>query len=183
MTKMKSLITPYNFLLFTLTLFSFTVNGQQSNSTTVNPGSIADPVIKVVDYGGLIPVYTKQNDTLYVVNFWATWCRPCVEELPHFMAVDGKYRGNKKYKMILVSLDDAEKANGTVKNFAKRLKLDVDHYLLDDIKKMNEWIPSVDKSWSGSIPATLFIKNGKSLQFVENSLSMDELESIIKLHL
>jgi len=72
--------------------------------------------------------------------------------------------------MILVSLDDAEKANGTVKNFAKRLK-------------MNEWIPSVDKSWSGSIPATLFIKNGKSLQFVENSLSMDELESIIKLHL
>ena len=159
---MKSLITPYNFLLFTLTLFSFTVNGQQSNSTTVNPDSIADPVIKVVDYGGLIP---------------------CVEELPHFMAVDGKYRGNKKYKMILVSLDDAEKANGTVKNFAKRLKLDVDHYLLDDIKKMNEWIPSVDKSWSGSIPATLFIKNGKSLQFVENSLSMDELESIIKLHL
>lgn len=180
---MKRLITPYYFLLFTLTLFSLAVNGQQSNPTNGNPTTITDPVIKVVDYGGLMPVYTKDNDTLYVVNFWATWCRPCVEEMPHFMAVNGKYKGNKKYKMILVSLDDAEKANGTVKNFAKRLKLDVDHYLLDDVKKMNEWIPCVDKSWTGSIPATLFIKNGKSLQFVENSLSIDELEKIIKLHL
>lgn len=180
---MKRLNRQYYLLLFTLTIFSTAVTARQNPLSTTGSGNFADPVIKVVDYGGLVPVYSKQNDTLYVVNFWATWCRPCVEELPHFMVVDGKYRGTKKYKMILVSLDDAEKANGTVKNFAKRLNLDVEHYLLDDIKKMNEWIPGVDKSWTGSIPATLFIKNGKSLHFVENSLSIDELESIINLHL
>ncbi len=180
---MMRLITPYYFLLFTLPFFSLLANGQQSTTTTTDPFIIADPIIRVVDYNRLKPVYTKENDTLYVVNFWATWCRPCVEELPDFMSVNDRFKDNKKFKMILVSLDDAEKANGTVKNFAKRLKLNVDNYLLDDIKKMNEWIPDVDSLWSGSIPATLFIKNGRSLRFVENSLDKDELESIIKIYL
>ena len=180
---MKRLITPYFFLLFTLPFFSLDAKGQQSTSTTVDQVIVSEPVIRVVDYKRLKPIYTKENDTLYVVNFWATWCRPCVEELPHFMSVNDKFRENSRFKMILVSLDDAEKANGTVKNFAKRLKLNVDNYLLDDIKKMNEWIPDVDSLWSGSIPATLFIKNGRGLRFVENSLDKDELESIIKLYL
>lgn len=177
------LITPYYFLLFTLPFFSLVANGQQSTSTTVDPVIVSEPVIRVVDYKRLKPIYTKENDTLYVVNFWATWCRPCIEELPDFMVVNDRFKDNKKFKMILVSLDNAEKANGTVKNFAKRLKLNVDNYLLDDIKKMNEWIPDVDSLWSGSIPATLFIKNGRSLRFVENSLDKDELESIVKIYL
>ncbi|PKO98348.1 MAG: TlpA family protein disulfide reductase [Bacteroidetes bacterium HGW-Bacteroidetes-8] len=180
---MIRLITPYYFLLLTLPFFSLVANGQQSSSKTADSFIVADPVILVVDYNRLKPIYTKENDTLYVVNFWATWCRPCVEELPDFMVVNDRFKDNQKFKMILVSLDDAEKANGTVKNFAKRLKLNVDNYLLDDIKKMNEWIPDVDSLWSGSIPATLFIKNGRSLRFVENSLDKDELESIIKLYL
>ncbi|MDP3452162.1 MAG: TlpA family protein disulfide reductase [Bacteroidales bacterium] len=179
---MKRFITPYYALLFTLPFLTIATYSQQSITKAVG-NDIAEPVIKVLDYNTLKPVYTKENDTLYVVNFWATWCRPCVEELPHFMAVNEKYRENNRYKMILVSLDDAERATGAVKSFAKRLKLDVDHYLLDDIKKMNEWIPDVDSLWTGSIPATLFIKNGKSLQFAEKPLSKEELESIIKLHL
>ena len=139
--------------------------------------------IKVVNYDKLKPAYTNNSDTLYVVNFWATWCRPCVEELPHFMEVTGKFSNTEKFKMILVSLDDSERADNSVKNFAKRLKLNTDLYLLDDIKRMNEWIRDTDSSWSGSIPATLFVKKGKSLHFTEGTLSKEELETLIKKYL
>jgi hypothetical protein len=56
-------------------------------------------------------------------------------------------------------------------------------YLLDDIKKMNEWIPAVNKEWSGSIPATLVIKNGQTLSFDSRELSKDELIERIAKHL
>jgi thiol-disulfide isomerase/thioredoxin len=145
--------------------------------------TIEAQTIKVVNYNNLKPAYTNNSDTLYVVNFWATWCRPCVEELPHFMEVNEKFTNSARYKMILVSLDDSEKAGTTVTSFAKRLKLNTDLYLLDDIKRMNEWIRDTDSSWSGSIPATLFIKKGKSLHFTEGVLSKEELESLIKKNL
>ncbi len=139
--------------------------------------------IKVVNFEELYPTYTNQDDILYVVNFWATWCRPCVEELPHFMEINRKYRSNPKFRMILVSLDDPANLEKSVKSFARRLKLDTRSYLLDDIKRMNDWIPSVDKGWTGSIPATLFIKNGKTLKFSEGVLSKEELEEALLLHL
>ena len=152
-------------------------------STTFITPSLRAQTIKVVNYHHLKPAYTNSSDTLYVVNFWATWCRPCVEELPHFMEVNGKFNKAGRYKMILVSLDDSEKAGSTVTNFAKRLNLNTDLYLLDDIKRMNEWIRDTDSSWSGSIPATLFIKKGKSLHFTEGTLTKEELESLITKYL
>lgn len=99
------------------------------------------------------------------------------------MEVNGKFNKAGRYKMILVSLDDSEKAGSTVTNFAKRLNLNTDLYLLDDIKRMNEWIRDTDSSWSGSIPATLFIKKGKSLHFTEGTLTKEELESLITKYL
>ena len=139
-----------------------------------------DEEISVVNYYQLEPKFTKTDNVLYVVNFWATWCAPCVKELPDFMEVNSEFGNSDDFKMILVSLDDSEKLEGPVKEFIldKNLK-GVELYLLDDIKRMNEWIPAVDSSWSGSIPATLFIRNGKSLKFVQSALEKDELRKII----
>ena len=139
-----------------------------------------DEEISVVNYYQLEPKFTKTDNVLYVVNFWATWCAPCVKELPDFMEVNSEFGNSDDFKMILVSLDDSEKLEGPVKKFIldKNLK-NVELYLLDDIKRMNEWIPAVDSSWSGSIPATLFIRNGKSLKFVQSALEKDELRKII----
>jgi len=61
--------------------------------------------VTVVQYETLQAAYTKQDDVLYVVNFWATWCAPCVKELPDFMAVNQQFKDTDGYKMLLVSLD------------------------------------------------------------------------------
>lgn len=98
------------------------------------------------------------NDTLYVVNFWATWCQPCVEELPDFMRLNNDYQ-NEKFKMILVSLDFPKHINTRVKPFLKQNNINTKVVLLDD--DPNIWINLISKNWDGAIPATLFLKNNK----------------------
>ena len=119
----------------------------------------------------------KQNDTLYVVNFWATWCDPCVHEIPYFQNVYSKLSG-KKVKMIFVSLN-AVRELPKVQQFAdnKNLKSEV---LVLNGGNPNNWIDKVDSSWTGSIPATVLYKHGKKLYFHEGELTEESLTSIIQ---
>lgn len=135
---------------------------------------------EIIKFDQFEKLIDKQDDVLYVVNFWATWCGPCVKELPDFMAVNEAMKDRKDFKMILISLDEKDNWQSEVLPFAEKNKLNVDIYLLDELRRMNYWIPRVDKKWMGSIPATVFYKNGKKLRFVEKQLHKDELETIIK---
>lgn len=137
----------------------------------------------VIKYEALEKITEKQDDVLYVVNFWATWCRPCVREIPDFMEVNNKFSSRKDFKMILVSVDDKDNLKSEVLPFLKDNQITADVYLLDDTKRMNYWMPKVDKSWSGSIPATVFYKNGEKLKFVEKQLHKAELITIIDQYL
>lgn len=136
--------------------------------------------LRAVNYEELKSVIQKEDGKLYVLNFWATWCKPCIEELPHFMEVNEMYKTEPDFKMILVSLDHSKALHTKVKRFIEANNLNVDVYLLDDNKRMNEWIPDVDESWSGAIPATVFYKNGKKVEFREFQLTRYELEDIIE---
>jgi thiol-disulfide isomerase/thioredoxin len=60
--------------------------------------------VEVIKYKQLEEYFSKKNDTLYVINFWATWCKPCVEELPAFEKVNSEYK-NQKVKVILKLLE------------------------------------------------------------------------------
>lgn len=137
----------------------------------------------VIKYEALEKITEKQDDVLYVVNFWATWCGPCVREIPDFMEVNNKLSSRKDFRMILVSVDDKDNLKSEVLPFLKDNKITADVYLLDDTKRMNYWMPKVDKSWSGSIPATVFYKNGEKLKFVEKQLHKAELTTIIDQYL
>ena len=143
----------------------------------------AEPILKPVKFEELEKAYTKQNDTLYVVNYWATWCVPCIEELPHFMELNTEYSNEQKFKMILVSLDKLEVLNTSVKALIAKKNIVTDVYLLHDIKRMNDWIPAINEDWSGAIPATAFYKNGKQLAFNEGKLSKEELQKLIQKNL
>jgi thiol-disulfide isomerase/thioredoxin len=135
--------------------------------------------VKIIKFEGLESVINKKDNVLYVINFWATWCKPCVMELPEFMEVNKVYHNNPQFKMILVSLDLAKEVDTEVNPFIKKNNMEVDVYLLDDNKRMNMWIPAIDKKWSGAIPATLFYRNGKKLDFRESKMEKKELEQII----
>jgi len=145
---------------------------------------IKTPAVRAsVNYDQLKEIIEKNDDKLYVVNFWATWCRPCIEELPHFLEVSNAYENQAPFQMILVSLDKAELLETDVAQMITKLHIDNDVYLLDDNKRMNYWISAVDSTWSGAIPATVFYKNGQKLHFTEGQLTKEELTTIIQKHL
>lgn len=119
----------------------------------------------------------RSNDTLYVVNFWATWCKPCIEELPSFQQLT-KLPLGVPVKLILVSLDSPKDLQAKVVPFVERRAFDAEIYLLNEAKP-NTWIDKIDSSWSGAIPATILFK-GEKREFFEQEFSFVELQSTIK---
>ena len=133
--------------------------------------------IPVVDFNQLQPLLEKENDTLYVVNFWATWCAPCIKEIPHFEEIGEKYR-DSGVKVIMVSLDMPNQLESKLVPFIKEHEMRNEVILLDD-PRFNDWIPLVDKGWSGAIPATLIYGKGFR-EFHAGELTLSELEGIVK---
>lgn len=111
------------------------------------------------------------NDTTYVINFWATWCKPCVKELPYFEILNNKFVG-QKIKVILISLDFKNQIELKLKPFIEKGNYKSKIVLLLD-NKYNTWIEKVDSNWSGSIPATLLIK-GNNRIFAEHEFESEE---------
>lgn len=129
--------------------------------------------LEVYDFNGFKKFLNVKDDKVYVINFWATWCAPCVKELPHFEALNKKY-DHSKVEVILVSLDFPHLYETKLKPFIKDKKLTSKVIALDDVD-MNSWIPQINKDWSGSIPATIIYKNDES-KFFEQSFTFEELE-------
>lgn len=134
--------------------------------------------LRVVDFAGLQEYLGQFEDQTVVVNFWATWCVPCVKELPYFEQITEKY-GRDKVAVVLVSLDFSHQVERRLKPFLEERGLKSDVLLLDD-PDANAWIDKVSPTWSGAIPATL-IRNGAKEVFYEKSFhSLNELETIIQ---
>jgi len=134
--------------------------------------------VSVMKYEDLEKRIQKDNDKLLVVNFWATTCAPCVKELPHFMEINNKLKDQPNFKMILVSLDRLVD-KGRVLKFINNKNLTAEVVLLDDIKRMNTWIPRFEKEWDGNIPVTIFYKNGEKVHFNDGEMSKEDLEKTI----
>jgi thiol-disulfide isomerase/thioredoxin len=109
-------------------------------------------------------------DTTYVVNFWATWCKPCVAELPSFDSLSKV----SNVKILLVSLDFKEDIQKKVNPFLVKNNIKIECVILDEING-NDFIDKVDRSWTGAIPATL-IKNKHHKIFIEKKMHLSELK-------
>lgn len=117
-------------------------------------------------------------DTTFVVNFWATWCGPCVKELPLFEAL-GSDNPNKKFKVLLVSLDFVTQLESRVIPFVQEKNLQSEVLLMDE-DKPNKWIPRVSEKWTGALPATLFVNSQKKTHhFHEGSFEEGDLEKVL----
>ena len=119
----------------------------------------------------------KNNDTLYVVNFWATWCKPCVHEMPYFEAAAEKFK-TEKVKFVFVSMNSPKEV-GQVKTFINQNQVKSDVLLLN-AGNPNIWIDAIDSSWSGAIPATIMYKHGKTALFYEGEFTQHQLDSVIQ---
>ncbi|MGO4770522.1 TlpA family protein disulfide reductase [Flavobacterium sp. W22_SRS_FK3] len=112
------------------------------------------------------------KDSTYIVNFWATWCAPCIKELPHFERLQAEYK-SEKLAVLLISVDFKSKLSSAVVTFVKRKELKNEVFLLNE-SSPQEYIDRIDPSWSGSIPASIFIKGDKR-KFVESEFTYEQL--------
>jgi thiol-disulfide isomerase/thioredoxin len=135
-----------------LMLFALTFQFMQSNEVVVKVESFSNFSERVIE--------KPNEDTIYFINLWATWCRPCVAELPYIEATNGKTIDGKPVKTIMVSLDQVELLESRVIPFLKDRKYTSEQVLLKD-GSTNSWIDQFDTAFSGAIPATLILKNGK----------------------
>ena len=124
------------------------------------------------NFDGLEPLLHNTDGKTHIVNFWATWCKPCVAELPDFEKTFAEQKENG-VAMTLVSLDMPSMWEKRLVPFVKKQALQGEVVILDD-PKMNDWIPKIDADWDGGIPATL-IYNQNKRQFYPHGLTYGEL--------
>ncbi len=148
------------FFAFSLSAFS-----QQNNA------------IKVKNFEQLKPLLHQQNDTVYVVNFWATWCAPCIKEVPYFEQIAKKYK-NEKVKVLMVSMDFPKQLESRLIPFIEKQQMKNEVILLDD-PRQNDWIPQVDEEWTGALPATLIYKQSDR-KFYQKEFTLEELDQAIQ---
>ena len=149
------------FILFSLLFFSLHVSAQ----TTA-----------VIDVPQLELKLSESSSKIQVFNFWATWCGPCIKELPYLEAAGQSMSDKIDVNLITVDfVEDIEKVN----KFVARKDLKSNIFLIDNVD-YNSWIDKVDPRWSGAIPATLIINSiTGERRFVESELKEGQLENLI----
>lgn len=121
----------------------------------------------------------ESKDEVLVINFWATFCKPCVAEIPFFISTVEKYKSSK-VALLLVSLDLPSFYPTKIAAFAKKNNFRASIAWLDETNA-DYFCPRVDSAWSGSIPATLVINKKTGFRkFAEEEMSQESFEAIIK---
>lgn len=141
--------------------------------STFSPGQRAE----TIQLGALQKLMAVESGKIHVINFWATWCGPCVEELPLFEKLATE---RADVDVTLVSLDlDLDPNPEKVYRFISRKKIQSRVVLLDE-PDPNLWISKIDNQWSGALPATIIInhRTGKR-KFIGAALKEGELEKYI----
>lgn len=123
--------------------------------------------------------HCEDENQILVFNFWATWCAPCIREIPQFESANTL---NKNIDVTLISLDEVELLNNKVIPFIIKKEIKSKVLLLDETD-FNAIISKIDESWSGAIPATLIVdcKNGSRFFYEQEFKEGELIKTINKL--
>lgn len=149
--------------------------------------ALAILLLRAVANGQEIPAYKADGlmkrlatgeDTVFIVNFWATWCGPCIKELPEFDKLANKYSGYP-VKVLLVSLDFKNDYPAKIRRFVSKRKLPHEVVWLNETNA-NDFIPKITNEWQGSIPATmLYHKKNNWKKFYEGMVKSEQVAVLI----
>jgi len=119
--------------------------------------------VQVVQFNELETIIQQTAQPVVVVNFWATWCKPCVKELPVFNRLFDTI-SSESVKILMVSLDFKDDLEQRVIPLAKAKNIKGDVLLLDDTD-YNSWINKIDTNWQGDIPYTIVYNKTKNTSY------------------
>jgi thiol-disulfide isomerase/thioredoxin len=151
---------------------SFAVTEKQTSVTTPAP-------VSRLTFGQLTTYVAQQKGKPLVVNFWATWCDPCVEELPDLIKL---YNAHHKegLNMVGFSVDFPEQTEKVVIPFVSTHKIPYPVYVANP-DDQDTLINYFSKAWSGAVPATfLYDKKGNLVQAHFGKMTYKEMEEFIK---
>lgn len=174
------------FVLFFTAACQSADSEQEISSSTETPSASSTPTMVmhlpvtdtlpypiVADFAELAPIFSRTDDKIYVINFWATWCGPCVEELPYFEKL-AEETNPEEVEIVMVSLDFRRDVRTKLLKFIKERPFDLPVIALTDTKT-NVWIDQVDPEWGGAIPITIVYRQDKRLFFADQFANYEEL--------
>jgi thiol-disulfide isomerase/thioredoxin len=140
--------------------------------------SLGQATPQIIKVGRLKTLIENRADSIQVINFWATWCAPCVKELPLFEKLHQQPGGN--IKVTLVSMDlELDSNPEKVFKFVTRKNMTSRIWILDE-KDANSWIDKVEPRWTGALPATLVVNTATGKRsFVQGEVSEEKLKAMI----
>jgi thiol-disulfide isomerase/thioredoxin len=191
---MDTLKYKFSLIFFSVFVLAFALQSCGEKSTAVKvekPAPVVEspkvektePTLSAVydSYDDLAYLFNYQNDTTYVINFWATWCAPCIAELPYFENMNKTYK-DEKVKVVLISLDSKKAIDSKLRPFIQREKL-MSHVVALTDTDYNTWIDKVNPDWDGAIPVTI-IYNKEEYEIIKGEFdNYEELNTIVKSYL
>lgn len=174
------------FIQLLIAVIAFSCHAKQPEAS-LEPGTApAEPSVRVdtisfpvhMAFSEFEPLLKYDNDTTYVINFWATWCKPCIAEFPYFEKLIREYR-DQPVRVLLVSMDFPKDIQKKLIPFVRERNLESNVVALADMD-YNAWIDKVSPDWDGAIPFTLiYNKNGRKTKLGEMD-GYEELEGMLK---
>lgn len=150
------------------------VSSEVEQLLAVNTDSLPYPVY--ASFEDIAPLFQQKDGRTYVINFWATWCKPCVEEMPYFEQLASE--ADEDLVVVAVSLDFKKDIGTKLKRFVeKNPALPPVVALADD--KYNTWIDRVDPEWGGAIPVTVIYRGDERVFHAEKYDSYAALKSSV----
>lgn len=147
-------------------------------SLTFGLATLQAQKIEKIGVPELEKLLASPENALHVVNFWATWCPPCVTEMPYFEKLSKEYK-DKGVKFTLISLDFPSQIDAKLIPFLEKNKITADVKVMTNLD-YNSWIEKVDAGWQGNIPVTIFFNNAGNVKYFHPSeVTEKELRDLI----
>ncbi len=137
------------------------------------------PKVTVLDESGFARLVAERKGKILVLNVWATWCTPCVEEFPDLAKLDREYK-DKNVQVVLVSIDDSDDLKTKVIPFLQSHHAAMKSFI-NGFSTAEKFINTLNASWSGAIPATfVFDAKGKQHLFLLGKQSYQTFKEAVE---
>ena len=141
--------------------------------------SVSQEIVSINNVNDIASIKNENKGKVFAINFWASWCKPCVNEFPALVKLNKNYKGDS-FNLIFISLDFKEEVSTKLIPFLQNSGVDYTSYYLET-NRPEEIMDYLNKKWDGGIPATfIFDKSGNLQNFILGERDYEFFEKEIK---